>query len=197
VHSAFIRHITIPASLTKPIQEAFVSVEKQKTAKFWQDTRKSAGDLEREQALITQRTQEVEAQTGALVAKIAAQAEQEVGAIEAQTRQMVATKQKEIAELDAARTLALGQANATVQRKVGEARAGAFALKVKAFGGDADAFRKYAFADGLPEGFTLRLVQSGAGTFWTDIAGTAGADDLVKMKLLRDSTAKDAAKEAK
>ncbi|HVY60093.1 MAG TPA: SPFH domain-containing protein, partial [Planctomycetota bacterium] len=95
VHSAFIRHILIPSTLTKPIQEAFISVEMQKTAKFKEETRKTQADLEREQALITQRTQEVEAQTGALVTKISAQAEQEVGQIEAQTRQMVALKQKE------------------------------------------------------------------------------------------------------
>ena len=188
VHSAFIRHIKIPDTLTKPIQEAFISVEIQKTAKFKEDTRKSQGDLEREQALITQRTQEVEAQTGALVTKIGAQAEQEVGQIEAQTRALVATKQKEIAELDAARTLVLGQANAAVQKKLGEARASMFALKVKAFGGDAEAFRKYTFADALPPEFSLRLVQSGPGTFWTDLSGTAGADDLVRMKLLKDST---------
>lgn len=189
VHSAFIRHISIPPSLRKPIQEAFVSVEVQKTAKFWEETRKTAADLEREKALIVQRTQEVEAQTGALVAKIKAEAEQEVGKIEAETRQKIAQKQQEIAQLDARRTLVLGQANATVQKKLGEARASLFGLKVGAFGGDAEAFRRYAFAQALPEDFSMRLVQAGEGTFWTDLEKTAaggGMDELLRRKLLKE-----------
>ena len=42
VHSAFIRRIVVPDTLLDPIKEAFVSVEKQKTARFWEDTKKSA-----------------------------------------------------------------------------------------------------------------------------------------------------------
>jgi hypothetical protein len=196
VHSAFIRHITIPQNLLKPIQEAFISVEKQKTAKVWEETKNSAADLEREQALIQQATQEVEAQTQALVAEIDARAGQEVGAIDAETRQLVAQKQQEIAALEAKRTLVLGQANATVQQKLGEARASLFALQVGAFGGDGEAFRRYTFAESLPADLRLRLVQSGTGTLWTDLAGTAGAEDLVRMRILkaqqRDAAVKDA-----
>lgn len=189
VHSAFIRHITIPENLRRPIQEAFVSIEKEKTAKFLEETRKSAADLERAQAMIIQKTVEVQAGTSALVSKIEAEASQDVGRIEADTRRKVAGKQQEIALLEAERTRALGQANATVQKQLGEARASMFALKVGAFGGDAEAFRRYSFAEALPESFSLRLVQSGPGTLWTDILGTAGADELVKAKILKDGAA--------
>jgi hypothetical protein len=184
VHSAFIRHIDIPAALLKPIQDAFISVEKEKTAKFLEATRKSAAQLEGEKALIAQREQEVASQTTALASKINAQAGQDVGKIEAETRRLVAEKQQEIAQLDAQRTLALGQANATVQKKLGEARAQLFQLKVAAFGGDADAYRRFSFAEGLPDDLAIRLVQSGTGTLWTDLS-TAGLEEAAKAKILK------------
>jgi hypothetical protein len=185
VHSAFIRHIVIPPTLLKPIQEAFIAVQKEKTAKFWEDTRKSAAQLEGERALIVQREQEVAAQTSALAAKINAQAGQDVGKIEAETRRLVAEKQQAIAGLDAERTLALGKAEASVQKRLGEARAQLFGLKVAAFGNDAAAFRRYTFATALPDDLGIRLVQQGQGTLWTDLGGTAGLDDAAKLKILK------------
>ncbi len=166
----------------------FIFVQKEKIAKFWEDTRKSAAELEREKTLISQREREVEAQIAAVVATINAQAAQEVGKIEATTRRLVAEKQREIASLDAQRTLALGQAQANVQKKVGEARAQLFGLKVGAFGGDAAAFRHYAFVEALPQDLSIRLVQQGTGTLWTDLVGTAGMDELVKAKILKPAS---------
>jgi len=186
VHSAFIRHITIPATLLRPIQEAFISVEKEKTAKFWEETRKTAADLERQQALIVQRTQEVEAQTAALVQKIAAEAEQEVASIDAETRQHVALKQKEIAELDAKISLLVGQAEAAVAKLRGAAQASIYALKVQAFRGDVDAYRRHMFAESLPPEFILHLVETGPGTFWTDLESRIGREEAVRLKYLRD-----------
>lgn len=190
VHSAFIRQIEIPAQLRKPIQDAYVSVQKEETAKVWEETRKSAAKLEGEKALITQREQEVAAQTQAIVAKIHAQALQDVGKIEADTRRNIAEKQKEIATLEAKRTLALGQAQANVAKMLGDARAELFQLKVQAFGGDAAAFRHFAFAEALPEDLGIRLVQAGPGTFWTDLEGTAGLDAAAKLKLLKGGSGK-------
>lgn len=190
VHSAFIRHIDIPANLLKPIQETFVSVQKEKTAKFLEETKKSAAQLEGEKALIKQREVEVASQTDALATKINAQAGQDVGKIEAETRRLVAEKQQAIAQLDAQRTLALGEANATVQKKLGESRAQLFGLKVGAFGGDAAAYRRYVFADSLPADLAIRLVQSGPGTLWTDL-GTAGIDEAAKAKLLKGTLGAD------
>jgi hypothetical protein len=188
VHSAFIRTITIPAPLLKPIQEAFVSIEKEKTAVAWEDTRRSAAELEREQALISQRTLEVTAQTDALVATIAARAAAEEGSLQAETRRAVAAKQQEIARLESSRTRLLGEARASVEKGLGESRAELLALELRAFRGDADAYRRHAFAEALPEGFSLRLVQAGPGTLWTDLEGTAGADEVVRRKLLAGVT---------
>jgi hypothetical protein len=190
VHSAFIRQIEIPAQLRKPIQDAYVAVQKEETAKVWEETRKTAAKLEGERALIVQREQEVAAQTQAMVQKVHAQAAQDVGKIEADTRKIIADKQREIAQLDAQRTLLLGQAQATVAKKLGEARAQLFGLKVQAFGGDATAFRRFAFAEALPADLAIRLVQSGQGTFWTDLNGAAGLDEAAKLKLLKGAGSK-------
>ena len=52
-------------------------------------------------------------------------------------------------------------------------------------GGDAAAFRHYAFAEALPQDLGIRLVQSGPGTLWTDLQGTAGLDDALRARLLK------------
>ncbi len=185
--SAFIRHIIIPASLLAPIKESFVAVEKEKTAKVWEETRRSAADLERERTMIEQRRREVQAETAALVATIGAQTEQEVANIDAQTRLRVAEMQQQIAELEAERTRTLGTAGAEVIEMRGNAVASGFQQKVKAFQGDATSFARYNFARNLGEHFSIRIIHSGPGTLWTDLKGTAGISDLSGLKILQES----------
>ena len=175
VHSAYIRHITIPENLLVPIRQSFVAKEVERTATVQQETKKSAATLEREQRLIEQRRQEVRFETEAMIQQINAEATREVGQIEAETRRLVAEKQQEIAKLEAQRTELLGKAQAEVKKMLGEAEATRFVFKVKAFGGDTDAFARFAFAEALPKDLRIHLVQTGEGTFWTDLQGTGGA----------------------
>lgn len=174
VHSAYIRHISIPDNLLAPIRESFVAQEIERTAKVQEETRKSAAALQRERSLIVQRKQEVHAETEALVQRLRAEANRQVAEIDAQTRRLVAEKQQEIARLEAQRTKLLGEAQAGVARLLGEARAGLFRLKVGAFKGDADAFARFSFADDLADDLQVRLVQTGPGTFWTDLDRSTG-----------------------
>lgn len=176
VHSAYIRHISIPDNLLAPIRESFVAQEIQRTAKVQEETRKSAAALQREKSLIVQRRQEVHAESEVLVQRLRAEANRQVAEIEAQTRRLVAEKQQAIALLDAQRTKLLGEAHAAVARLLGEARAGLFKMKVDAFKGDADAYSRYTFAQSLPEDLQIRLVQTGPGTFWTDMDRSTGLD---------------------
>lgn len=185
VHSAYIRNITIPEDLLKPIRQSFVAVEKERTAKVQEETRKSSARLEREERLVEQRRQEVSAQTSALESQINADTERLVAEIDADTRRKVAEKQQAIAKLDAQKTQLLGEAKAEVQKMLGAARASLFGLKVQAFNNDARAFARYAFADALPDDLRVNLVQTGEGTFWTDL-GTAG-DGAAMGRLLEDS----------
>jgi len=179
VHSAYIRHITIPDNLLVPIRQSFVAQEVERTAKIQEATRKSAALLEREQRLIQQRREEVKAETAALAQKIQADSGRLVAEIEADTRRLVAEKQQAIAVLEAERTELLGKARAQVAELLGEARAGLFALKVQAFNGDSRAFARYAFAEALPEDLQIRLVQTGEGTFWTDLGTASGQGPLM------------------
>ena len=189
VHSAYIRQISIPDNLLVPIRQSFVAKEKERTAKVQEETRRSAAALEREERLIEQRRQEVKAETKALVQQIAAETDRTIEEIHAETRRLVAEKQQAIAKLDAQRTELLGKAKAEVTRMQGEARAGRFALKVGAFNGDSKAFARYAFAESLPEDLQVRLVETGEGTFWTDLDTAAGVGPALG-KLLKDSGAK-------
>jgi hypothetical protein len=183
--SAFIRHIIIPDTLLAPIKESFVAVEKEKTAKVWEETRRSAAALERERGLIEQRRREVQAETAALVATIAAQTGQEVANIEAQTRLRVAEMQQQIATLEAERTRTLGTARAEVIAWRGNAVAGGFNQKVAAFRGDAVSFARYNFARHLADSFAIRIIHAGPGTLWTDLKGTAGVSELSGLKILK------------
>jgi hypothetical protein len=183
--SAFIRHIIIPDTLLAPIKESFVAVEQEKTAKVWEETRRSAAALERERTLIEQRRREVQADTAALVATVVAQTEQEVANIEAQTRLRVAEMQQQIAALEAQRTRTLGTARANVIALQGNAVAGGFEQKVTAFRGDAASLARYNFARHLADDFTVRIIHAGPGTLWTDLKGTAGISDLSGLKILQ------------
>lgn len=183
--SAFIRNIMIPDTLLAPIKESFVAVEKEKTAKIWEETRKSAALLERERAMIEQRRREVQAETAALVATVVAQTEQEVANIDAQTRLRVAEMQQHIAELEAERTRLLGTAQAEVTAMHGNAVASGLQKKVAAFQGDALSYARYNFALNLADTFALRLLHAGPGTLWTDLQGTAGISGLAGLKVLQ------------
>ncbi|MBF0546351.1 MAG: hypothetical protein HQM08_18040 [Candidatus Riflebacteria bacterium] len=194
IHSAFIRHLTIPDSLLMPIRESFISVEKEKTAKVWEETRKSAGELEREKSLISQKRTEVEAQTNALANTIKAEAEQEVGKITAETRLLVAQKQQEIASIEASKTVLLGDAKATVARLKGEAQSQLLEAKIKAFGNDPKAYVNYSFAQKIPANLKLKMFYSGPGTMWTDLANTAGIPELSGMKMLQSDALKSSGK---
>ncbi|HNV72086.1 MAG TPA: SPFH domain-containing protein, partial [Candidatus Ozemobacteraceae bacterium] len=169
IHSAFIRNLSIPDSLLTPIREAFVAVEQEKTAKVWEDTRKSAMELEREQARITQRRQQVIAETQAAIRTIEAETAQEVGKIEASTRLEVANVEQQIALIEAEKTKVLGEAQATVAQLEGEAKSKGLESKIRAFGDNPSAYVNYSFARRLPDDLKLQLIYSGEGTLWTDL----------------------------
>ncbi|MBF0410024.1 MAG: hypothetical protein HQM10_21955 [Candidatus Riflebacteria bacterium] len=184
IHSAFIRNLTIPDSLLVPIRESFIAVEIEKTAKVWEETKKSAGELERERSLIEQKRLEVTAQTKALAKTIEAEAEQEVGNIQAETRLFVAQKQQEIAAIEASKTILLGDALATVTRLRGEAKSQLLEAKIKAFNNNSRAFVNYSFAQKIPADLKLKLFYSGEGTLWTDLAKSGEIPELAGMKTL-------------
>jgi len=174
IHSAFIRNIILPIELLIPIQQRYIAVEKEQTAKIQEITKMSSAKLQREKSLIDQRTREVEAQVQALIQVILAEQERQAEKIDANKRKLVAGKQVEIAGLDANRTITLGQADADVKRWRGEAEATGYKLKVGALG-DPLSYSRYMLADKLPSTMSVSVVHTGEGTLWTDLEKTAGA----------------------
>jgi regulator of protease activity HflC (stomatin/prohibitin superfamily) len=186
IHSAFIRQLSIPDNLLLPIRESFVAVQKEITAKVWESTKKSAGDLEREQAMISQRRAEVQAQTRAMIDTVMAETDQEVGNIEAETRLDIAQKQQEIANIEASKTVLLGEANAQVIQMKGEAQARGLQEKIKAFSDNPRAYVNFAFSQKLPKNLDLKLFYAGDGTFWTDLEKSAGIAPALGGKLIQE-----------
>src|SRR5205814_6704646 len=84
--------------------------------------------------------------------------------------QQVAVIEKQIAEFDAKKTETLGKAKAQSDQLMKEATSQKFDLAVKAFG-NANAYSKWQFAEGLPEDIQLQLFYAGEGTLWTDLKG--------------------------
>ncbi len=64
----------------------------------------------------------------------------------------------------------LGEAEASAEQLVAEAKADKFGLAVEAFG-NGDAYNQWVFATGLPEDIQLQTLYAGEGTFWTDLKG--------------------------
>ena len=186
IHSAFIRQLSIPDNLLLPIRESFVAIQKEITAKVWEGTKKSAGDLEREQAMISQRRAQVQAETRAMIDTVMAQTDQEVGNIEAETRLEISQIQQEIANLEASKTVLLGNANAQVIQMEGESLARGLQEKIRAFSDNPRAYVNYAFAQKLPKTLNLKLFYAGAGTFWTDLEKSAGMSPALGGKILQD-----------
>jgi regulator of protease activity HflC (stomatin/prohibitin superfamily) len=188
IHSAFIRQLSIPDNLLLPIRESFVAVQKEKTAKVWEETKKSAGQLERERSLITQARAQVTAQTAAMIDTIMAEADQQVGKIDAGIRLEIAQKQQEIANIEASKTILLGEANATVIKLKGEAVSKGIEAKIKAFGDNPRAYANYYFAKKIPADLKINLIYSGRGTLWTDLEKSAGLTGLGAAQNLQQET---------
>ena len=115
-----------------------------------------------------QETEKVKVETAKLVASALAEGEKQVGEIEATTKQQVAAIDKQIAEFDAKKIEQLGKAKAQADQLLKEATSQKFDLAVKAFG-NAGAYTRWQFAEGLPENIQLQLFYAGEGTLWTDL----------------------------
>ncbi len=165
-----VRHIYIPKDIRQPLQEGYISDELKLTREVELATKTAEGALREAEKRVIQETEKVKVETAKLVAAEIAEGEKEVGEIEAQTKQQVAAIEKQIAEFDAKKTELLGRAEATSEQMKNEATSQKFELAVKAFG-NAGAYNKWQFAEGLPQDIQLQLFYAGEGTLWTDLKG--------------------------
>jgi regulator of protease activity HflC (stomatin/prohibitin superfamily) len=163
-----VRHIYIPKEVRVPLQKGYVADELTLTREEERTTKQAEGVLREAEKKVIQETEKVKVETAKLVAEAIAEGERQVGEIAAETKQKVAQVDKQVAELDAQKTELLGKAKATSEQLMKEAESQKFDLAVKAFG-NASAYTRWQFAEGLPENMDLKLFYAGEGTLWTDL----------------------------
>ncbi len=167
---SLVRHIYIPKDIRTPLQEGYVADELKLTREEERTTKTAEGELREAEKKVIQETEKVRNETAKLAAEAIAEGQKEVGEIEAATKQQVAAVEKQVAEFEAKKTEQLGRATATADQLMKEAQSQKFDLAVKAFG-NAGAYTKWQFAEGLPEDIQLQLFYAGEGTLWTDLKG--------------------------
>ena len=165
-----VRHIYIPKDIRTPLQEGYVADELKLTREEEKVTKQAEGELREAEKKVLQETEKVKVETAKLVASALAEGAKKVGELEAATKQQVAAIDKQIADLDAKKTETIGKAKAQADQFMKEATSQKFDLAVKAFG-NAGAYTKWQFAEGLPENIQLQLFYAGEGTLWTDLKG--------------------------
>jgi regulator of protease activity HflC (stomatin/prohibitin superfamily) len=163
-----VRHIYIPQEVRFPIQQSFIADELKLTRDQEKETAKIEADLREAEKKVDLEGEKIRVETVKKVANVKAEGDKKAREIDAERKQLVAAIDKQVAELDAQRQVVLGEANAKAEQMQQEAKAEKFALAVAAFG-QADAYTKWQFAEGLPEVIDLRLLYAGEGTLWTDL----------------------------
>ncbi len=176
VHSALIRNVNVPAQILEPLRTTSLSKETDLTNKEKQNTAKKQADLNREMSLIKQSGEQVMQETDKLKAQIDAEMRKTVAMIQADTTRQMAAIEKQTATVRASKTVALGQAEASSVRMVGEEQAKGFGMKVRAFGQDGGEYALYEFAMRLNPDLRINLIHAGEGTLWTDLKNASMAE---------------------
>ena len=165
-----VRHIYIPKDVREPIQKGYVADELTLTRSQETTTAKMEGRLREAEQKVLLEAARITENTKKLAAEVSANGQKDAETIAAETEHRVAAIDRRCAEIDAQKTVAIGAADNAAKRMQQEARAQLFELAVKAFG-DASAYTKWQFAQGLPASIDLRMIYSGTGTLWTDLKG--------------------------
>jgi regulator of protease activity HflC (stomatin/prohibitin superfamily) len=171
VHSAFIRHISIPETYMKQVRDRQIAEETNKTNLVRDLTLKSDNDVSREEQMIDQKVKEVQFETERIVAGINIEAKNIESTTDAQIKKMTAEYEAQIAKLQAEQRRTLGEAEAQAKKLKETAVNNLLALKLQVFQNDGNAFLRYSLADKLNPKLIVRLFHSGAGTLWTNMDG--------------------------
>ena len=180
-----VRHIYIPQEVRVPIQKKYVADELKLTRDQEQLTAKTEANLREAEKKVELESERIVVETEKLVAEKKAEGDRTAAETAAETLKLVAAIAKQTAELDRESTVTLGEAEASAQKLMEEAKAGRFKLAVGAFG-SGDAFNQWVFASGLPDDIQLQLLYAGDGTFWTDLKAFT---DVMLAKQLQESRA--------
>jgi regulator of protease activity HflC (stomatin/prohibitin superfamily) len=169
VRTAFIRNIVIPESVLKQKRDRQLAIETTTTSEAKEATAQSDAEVARAQALIPQAEAEVKAETARLVAGINQEKQNLTVQTDAEIKELQSDYKSQKAQLEAEKTRVLGEAKASAARMKNTAEGSIHKMKLEAFQNDGDAYLRATLADKLNPDVVLRLFQSGAGTFWTNL----------------------------
>lgn len=165
-----VRHIYIPQEVRVPIQKKYLADELKLTRDQEQLTARTEANLREAERKVELEAERIKVETEKRAAEIKATGDKTAAETRAGTQKLMAAIDRETAELERQATVAIGQAEATAQQLMQEARANRFKLAVAAFG-SGEAFNQWVFATGLPDDIQLQMLYAGEGTFWTDLKG--------------------------
>ncbi len=168
VHNAIIRNVEIPVDILTPIRAVSIAREQNLTNLSLQETAKVQAELNTEQAMIQQRSKEVEQETRKLVAEIMANQKNSVEKLRAETALAVADLQLKKSEIEARTVKLRGETDVKVAfLKENELANGAF-LKSQVLG-DLGILADLRFVEMLNPAVQTRIIHAGEGTLWTDL----------------------------
>ncbi len=185
-----VRHIYIPQEVRLPIQESNIADEKKLTREQEQLTTKTQATLRQEKERVNLEGARIKVETEKILAKMLAEGDKEAAETGGETQKQAAAIDKDVAELEAQATILLGEARATAQQMMEEAKAEKLKLAVAAFG-SGEAYNYWVFASGLPDDIELNTLYAGEGTFWTDLKGFT---ETLLGRQVQDAQKNDSAK---
>ncbi len=169
MHSAFIRTIVIPESFLEQKRKRQLAIETGLTSEALAETAQEKAKVTEAERTLEQATAKVQAETERKVAGVEQETKNVTIQVEAEIEGLKAKYGAEIAELDAERTRLLGEAQAQVKTLTETAKASIYKKKMDVFQHDGNAYLRSVMAEKLNDKMTLRLYQSGPGTFWTNM----------------------------
>jgi hypothetical protein len=164
------RHIYVPAEVREPLQKAKIADELKLTRDQEQRTAMAQADLTEAKAKVVLEERRTMAETGKLVAELAAEGQKKAREIEAVTEKLRAEIDAQTAKVNAKIKTTLGDAEAKKLELSNQAEAELYRQYVQVLGGS-EAYNRYVFAEGLPADLRLGVFYAGPGTFWTDLKG--------------------------
>ncbi|MEW6234131.1 MAG: SPFH domain-containing protein [Candidatus Omnitrophota bacterium] len=166
---SYVRRIDTEDRLKDPIRKAKLADLRKETIEQQRETSETETQLNISSQMIDQATQQTGAEYAAQASVIDASTEYQGRQIEAETALRVSELRKQTAAILGEQKVVLGTAEADSVRYIETAKADGQKLGVKAFGGDAEAYRIFGLSKALDPSLSIIIRETGPGTLWTDI----------------------------
>ena len=166
-----VRHIYIPKDIRTPLQEGYIADELKLTREEEKITKQAEGELREAEKKVLQETEKVQGRDGQAGRRGPGRGPEE--GRRDRSRRPSSRWPRSTGRSPSStprRPSSSARPSRQADQLMKEATSQKFDLAVKAFG-NAGAYTKWQFAEGLPENIQLQLFYAGEGTLWTDLKG--------------------------